>query len=100
MKLSRESLATLAGWSDDQKADVLSLFDSVAQKDNEIAKLKENSATDSQQIVDKVEFGKLMAAQKERDELAAKLREKLDSAQVETKADPLEAFSAIASLFN
>jgi hypothetical protein len=99
MKLSRETLATLAGWTDDQKADVLALFDTVKAKDDEISRLKTVTASDSQQIVDKVEFSKLMQAQTERDQLAQKLREKLDSANVETETDPLEAFSAITSLF-
>lgn len=99
MKLTRESLAQIAGWTDDQKADVMSLFDSIAGKDKEIETLKAKAPSDSQKVIESVDYDKLVAAQTERDELARKLREKLESANVET-VDPMEAFNAFFGLFN
>lgn len=99
MKLTKESLAALAHWNDEEKADVMALFDSIKEKDDTISALKAKEPKDSQKVVESVEYEKLIQAQRERDTLAQQLREKLESANVEINLDPLEAFPDFSKLF-
>lgn len=102
-KVSRETLEKLAGLSDDDRADLLALFDGVKEKDTEIENLRKKMPTDSQTVVETVDFKKLQDTAKEREDLITKLKGRLaelDVKKEEIETDPLAAFGPIAGLIS
>lgn len=76
MNLKKENIAALQ-IPDDLKADLLSLFDTIETKESELDKLREKVPTDSQKVVEGVDYDKYLAATEElktlKEQLAAKL---------------------------
>lgn len=81
MKINKDSIASLE-IPDDLKADIAELFGSIESKENELATLRTKVPTDSQKVVESVDFDKYTAAQKELEQLKADLQRKLDSQKV------------------
>jgi hypothetical protein len=76
MKLTKEQIQSL-GIPDEQKTDLLSLFDSVTAKEGEIESLRKKVPTDSQKVVESVDFDKYTAAVGELETLKQELAKKL-----------------------
>lgn len=78
MKINKDSIASLE-IPDDLKADLAELFGSIESKENELATLRTKVPTDSQKVVESVDFDKYTAATKELEQLKLDLQRKLDS---------------------
>lgn len=91
MKLTKEQIQAL-GIPDEQKTDLLSLFDSVTAKEGEIESLRKKVPTDSQKVVENVDFDKYTAAVNELETLKQELAKKLPG-KSEDWTDFLNPFS-------
>lgn len=90
MALIKDKICTL-GISDELKADILDLFSEVEAKETEVEGLRKRVPSDSQKVVESVDFEKFEAATKELDILKADLQKKL---QLETTAEESSGISA------
>ena len=99
MNITRELLQGLKDISDDERNALISIYDGAKAKDEEIEKLRQKQPTDSQTVVEKLEFSKLQNSLKERELLVEELRKKMESISGTTVIDPLAAFFPIAELF-
>ena len=98
-KVSRESLTKIAGLGDADKADLLALFDETEASEKSLAELRAKIPTDSQTVVDKVEFSKLTETAAHNEKLKGELAEKMEELQLAQKGtDPLIAFRPVLSL--
>lgn len=96
-KVKRETLTALAGLSDAERADLLALFDEAVETERTLEGLRTRVPTDSQAVVDKVEFDKLKETAVRNEELKAELAAKMEELQMAKSLDPLAAFRSIIS---
>lgn len=75
-KLTKDSISAL-DLDAAIKTDLLDLFDSITEKENEISSIRAKVPTDSQKVVESVDYDKFTAAQKELGELKARLETEL-----------------------
>lgn len=78
MKINKDTLTTLE-ISDELKADLSELFGSIEAKENELVSLRSKVPTDSQKVVESVDFDKYTAAVSELACLKTELQKKLDA---------------------
>ncbi len=90
-KLTKDSITALQ-LDETVKADLLSLFDDITTRENEIKDLRTKVPTDSQKVVNDVDFTKYEAAVKELDTLKQELASKLEKTGDEGESI-LSAFS-------
>lgn len=96
-KITRETLTAIAGLSDNDRADLLALFDEAVETENALDGLRTKVPKDSQTVVDSVEFEKLKETAKRNEELKAELAVKMEELQMAKTVDPLAAFRGIIS---
>ena len=86
MKVTKENIQTLE-IPDETKTDLLSLFDSIQGKETEITELRQKVPTDSQRIVESVDFERYKAAVAELETLKQELSKKLPDKKGESVWD-------------
>lgn len=96
MKLTKKELES-AGLAPDLLAELLSLFDDVTTKENEIATLRAKVPTDSQKVVESVDHDKFIAATAELDALKKQIEGKLLQDQSTESECLLSAFAPFFS---
>ncbi len=92
MKINKSSIAALE-ISEELKADLLELFGMVETKQNEVEELRKKVPTDSQKVVESVDFDKFTAATTELEKLKTELAEKLKNQPSEVRETTLSAFA-------
>jgi len=90
MALVKDKIAALE-ISDELKADILALFEQVSAKETEVENLRKKVPSDSQKVVESVDFEKFEAATKELETLKADLQKKIET---ETTSEESEGISA------
>lgn len=80
--------------SDDLKADLKELFGSISAKETEISGMKAKLPTDSQKVVESVDYDKFVAAQAELARLKTELESKVNQAPAGEGDNILAAFSS------
>jgi len=94
--IKKETLLAIAGLSDDDKANLSALFDETLATEKTLAELRAKVPTDSQTVVDSVEFKKLQETAARNEELKKELAEKMEALSLaKSGVDPLEAFKPI-----
>lgn len=77
--------------SDELKADITALFDQISDKETEVTELRKKVPSDSQKVVESVDFEKFEAATKELTTLKEELQKKI---QTETTTEESSGISA------
>lgn len=99
MNLNREKIEELE-LADEVKNDILSLFDNITEKENEIETLRAKLPTDSQKVVDSVDYDKFQAATNELKALKESMQQKIETpALTQIKQDEPETFLAAFGAF-
>jgi hypothetical protein len=99
-KLKRETLETLAGIGDADRANILALFDECAETEIALAGLRAKVPTDSQKVVDSVEFDKLKETAAKNEELKKQLAEQMERFKLDSTLDPLVAFRPLVNFLS
>lgn len=99
MAIKRDQIQSLTV-DEPLKIELLSLFDEIGAKENEIVELRTKIPSDSQKVVSDVDFAAYTQATKELGELKAELAKKASDAS-KTPVPPAEAtwLSAFSSFF-
>lgn len=77
MAIKRSDIESLE-MEDERKNELLSLFDTLDEKESEIQSLRKKLPTDSQKVVDSVDYEKFTAATAELERLKAQIAESLN----------------------
>jgi len=96
MKLSKADIEKLE-LTPELKTDLFSLFDEVESKQKELDKIRAKLPTDSQKVVESVDYDKFQLAQKELESLKNEMASKLAP---ELKDSPAPILAAFAQFFS
>lgn len=77
-KIAKDTITNLE-IPEDLKAELIALFGQIDEKENELAKIRTKVPTDSQKVVESVDFDKYQSAVKELERLKSELAKKLES---------------------
>jgi type I site-specific restriction endonuclease len=97
MKLNKENVLALK-LAPEVEADILALLEGVTTKETELENLRKKVPTDSQKVVEGVDFDKFKAATTELEKLKKELAEKLENQPGQEEGETL--LSAFASFFS
>ncbi len=92
MKITKSSIAALE-ISDELKADLTELFGLIDTKQTEVEELRKKVPTDSQKVVESVDFDKFQSATTELEKLKGELAEKLRTQPAGTYETLISAFA-------
>lgn len=79
------------------KADILEIFADIENKESELASLRAKIPTDSQKVVESVDYDKFVAAQNELQKLKDEMQQKIEQSTSHEKSEPF--FTAFPSFF-
>lgn len=99
MNISRNAIDGLE-LTPEIKSDILSLFDSIEEKESELTKLRAKIPTDSQRVVENTDYAKFESATAELEKLKQEMAKKIETPAVQTaKEENPDAFLAAFAPF-